>query len=341
MLGVKKGSWMSYIQVNQLVKTFDHKEVLKSLNLSVQEKTITTLLGPSGCGKSTLLRSIVGLHAIDKGTIIIDGKRVDHLPPNERNIGMVFQNYALFPNMTVQENIRFGLDMKKIDRAVANESVQEIIHLVGLEGKETAFPRELSGGQQQRVALARALVTKPKVLLLDEPLSALDAQIRKNIQKLLRRLQYELGITMILVTHDQEEAMALSDYIYILKDGAIAQEGTPNEIYKHPKSEFIAKFIGSYNLLNQEAFYEIFKSPLQGASFVAIRPEIFSPDPIANAYQIEGEIINSSMLGSIVRYDVKIGNYILYLDRLNRSYQQLNTDNKILLYVKEEDMVKI
>ncbi|MBF0788090.1 MULTISPECIES: ABC transporter ATP-binding protein [unclassified Streptococcus] len=332
---------MSYIQVNQLVKKFNNKEILKSLNLNIQEGTITTLLGPSGCGKSTLLRSIVGLHDIDSGQIIIDGKRVDQLPPKERKIGMVFQNYALFPNMTVQANIRFGLDMKKMDRKEANESVKEIIHLVGLEGKETAFPRELSGGQQQRVALARALVTKPKVLLLDEPLSALDAQIRKNIQKLLRRLQYELGITMILVTHDQEEAMALSDYIYILKDGCIAQEGEPNEIYKHPKSEFIAKFIGSYNLLNSEAFYEIFKTPLQGASFVAIRPEIFSPDPVANAYQIEGEIINSSMLGSIVRYDVKIGNQIIYLDRLNRSYQQLNADNKMILYVKEEDMVKI
>ncbi|MBF0819272.1 ABC transporter ATP-binding protein [Streptococcus acidominimus] len=332
---------MSYIQVNQLVKKFNGKEVLKSLDLRIQEKTITTLLGPSGCGKSTLLRSIVGLHPIEGGEIIIDGKRVDQLPPNERKIGMVFQNYALFPNMTVQDNIRFGLDMKKIDKQEANASVQEMIQLVGLEGKETALPRELSGGQQQRVALARALVTKPKVLLLDEPLSALDAQIRKSIQKLLRRLQYELGITMILVTHDQEEAMALSDYIYILKDGCIAQEGEPNDIYKHPKSEFIAKFIGSYNLLNAEAFYDIFKSPLQGASFVAIRPEIFSPDPLADAYQVEGEIMGSSMLGSIVRYDIKIGNQMIYLDRLNRSYQQLDTDNKILLYVKEEDMVKI
>lgn len=332
---------MSYIQINQLVKTFNGKQVLKSLDLSIEEGKLTTLLGPSGCGKSTLLRSIAGLHPIDGGEIIIDSKRVDQLSPKDRNIGMVFQNYALFPNMNVQENIRFGLDMKQMNKQEANQKVLEMIQLVGLEGKEKAYPRQLSGGQQQRVALARALVTEPKVLLLDEPLSALDAQIRKHLQALLKRLQIELGITMILVTHDQEEAMALSDYVYILNDGEIAQSGEPNEIYKHPKSEFIARFIGNYNVFNQDMYEAIFNQPLKGASFVAIRPETLSPEPLTDALEIEGEVINTSMLGSIVRYDVKIGDQMIYLDRLNRSYQQLNTENKIKLYVKDQDMIKI
>jgi len=331
---------MSYIQINNLIKQFGGKEVLKSLDVSIEKGSLTTLLGPSGCGKSTLLRSIAGLHSIDKGEIIIDDKRVDTLSPKERNIGMVFQNYALFPNMTVEENIRFGLDMKKVSKSDSKTKVAQMIDLVGLTGKEKAYPRELSGGQQQRVALARALVTEPKVLLLDEPLSALDAQIRKHLQLLLKRLQLELGITMILVTHDQEEAMALSDYVYILNDGNIAQSGTPNEIYKHPKSEFIAKFIGSYNVLNSSTYECVFNTPLTDARFVAIRPETISPEEIAGAKVLEGEVLNTSMLGSIVRYDVQIGEEMIHVDRLNRTYQQIN-DNKIKLYIKEEDMIKI
>lgn len=263
---------MSYITIKQLVKTFNGKEVLKMLDLEIEEGSLTTLLGPSGCGKSTLLRSIAGLHPIDSGEIMIDGKRVDHLSPNARNIGMVFQNYALFPNMTVSENIRFGLDMKKMNKTEAAAKVEKMIELVGLRGKENAYPRQLSGGQQQRVALARALVTEPKVLLLDEPLSALDAQIRKHLQLLLKKVQMELGITMILVTHDQEEAMALSDYVYIPNDGYIAQSGVPNDIYKHPESEFIAKFIGNYNVLDERQYEHLFSRPLADARFVAIRP---------------------------------------------------------------------
>ncbi|WBF52467.1 ABC transporter ATP-binding protein [Macrococcoides canis] len=331
---------MSYIQINNLIKQFGGKEVLKSLDVSIEKGSLTTLLGPSGCGKSTLLRSIAGLHSVDQGEIIIDGKRVDTLSPKERKIGMVFQNYALFPNMTVEENIRFGLDMKKVSKSDSKTKVAQMIELVGLNGKEKAYPRELSGGQQQRVALARALVTEPKVLLLDEPLSALDAQIRKHLQSLLKRLQLELGITMVLVTHDQEEAMALSDYVYILNDGNIAQSGTPNEIYKHPKSEFIAKFIGSYNVLNSSTYERVFNTPLTDARFVAIRPETISPEEIIGAKVLEGEVLNTSMLGSIVRYDVQIGEEMIHVDRLNRTYQQIN-DNKIKLYVKEEDMIKI
>nr|WP_263312805.1 ABC transporter ATP-binding protein [Mammaliicoccus sp. Marseille-Q6498] len=332
---------MTYIQINNLIKKFSGKEVLKSLDLEIQQGSLTTLLGPSGCGKSTLLRSIAGLHNIDSGEIFIDGKRVDNLSPKEREIGMVFQNYALFPNMTVEENVSFGLEMKKLNKTTAKEKVQKMINLVDLTGKEKSYPRQLSGGQQQRVALARALVTEPKVLLLDEPLSALDAQIRKHLQSLLKQLQLELGITMILVTHDQEEAMALSDYVYILNDGEIAQSGEPNEIYKQPKSEFIAKFIGNYNVLNKETYQKVFNAPLTDATFVAIRPEIISPEPVEGAHEITGEVLNTQMLGSIVRYEVQIGEQFVHVDRLNRAYHQINTDNKIKLYVKDEDMIKI
>lgn len=332
---------MTYIQINNLIKKFSGKEVLKSLDLEIQQGSLTTLLGPSGCGKSTLLRSIAGLHNIDSGEIFIDGKRVDNLSPKEREIGMVFQNYALFPNMTVEENVSFGLEMKKLNKTTAKEKVQKMINLVDLTGKEKSYPRQLSGGQQQRVALARALVTEPKVLLLDEPLSALDAQIRKHLQSLLKQLQLELGITMILVTHDQEEAMALSDYVYILNDGEIAQSGEPNEIYKQPKSEFIAKFIGNYNVLNKETYQKVFNAPLTDATFVAIRPEIISPEPVEGAHEITGEVLNTQMLGSIVRYEVQIDEQFVHVDRLNRAYHQINTDNKIKLYVKDEDMIKI
>ncbi|WJP97375.1 ABC transporter ATP-binding protein [Macrococcus bovicus] len=332
---------MSYITIKQLVKTFNGKEVLKMLDLEIEEGSLTTLLGPSGCGKSTLLRSIAGLHPIDSGEIMIDGKRVDHLSPNARNIGMVFQNYALFPNMTVSENIRFGLDMKKMNKTEAAAKVEKMIELVGLQGKENAYPRQLSGGQQQRVALARALVTEPKVLLLDEPLSALDAQIRKHLQLLLKKVQMELGITMILVTHDQEEAMALSDYVYILNDGYIAQSGVPNDIYKHPESEFIAKFIGNYNVLDERQYEHLFSRPLADARFVAIRPETISAIPETNALELVGDVVSTAMLGSIVRYNVKIGEQIIHVDRLNRSHKQLDTDHQLRLYIKEEDMIKI
>ena len=238
---------MSFIEIKDVKKSFGSNLVLKGLNLDMKKGSLNTLLGSSGCGKSTLLRAIAGLNDIDSGEIYINKVRVDDKIPSERNIGMVFQNYALFPNMTVEENIKFGLEMKKMDKKLQDEKARKMIDLVGLSGKEKEFPKTLSGGQQQRVALARSLVTEPSVLLLDEPLSALDAQIRNTLRLLIKNLQRELGITIIFVTHDQEEAMTMSDYIYIMNNGDIIQEGTPSDIYRNPQNEFVARFIGSYN----------------------------------------------------------------------------------------------
>ena len=197
---------MSYIEFKDIRKSYGDNEVLKGINLNIEKGELITLLGPSGCGKSTLLRSLAGLEEVTSGSIFVDGVDITNLDTNKRQIGMVFQRYSLFPNMTVKENIRFGLKIQKMDKKKIEEKVKEIISIVGLEGKENQYPRQLSGGQQQRVALARAIVTEPKVLLLDEPLSAIDALLRKTLQTEIRRIVKELGITTIFVTHDQNEA---------------------------------------------------------------------------------------------------------------------------------------
>ena len=222
---------MSFVEIKNLEKSFDDTQVLKKLNLNIEEGEFVTLLGPSGCGKSTLLRCIAGLNSINSGSIFIDGKDMTNVIPKDRNIGMVFQNYALFPNMTVWENIEFGLKMKKEKNY--DDKIKNMIEMVGLTGKENHYPNELSGGQQQRVAFARSLITRPKILLLDESLSALDAKIRKSLRDKLRKIQKQLGITTIFVTHDQEEALAVSDRIFVMNKGEISQSGTPEEnIYK-------------------------------------------------------------------------------------------------------------
>lgn len=241
---------MSFVEIKNLEKSFGDTKVLKKLNLNIEEGEFITLLGPSGCGKSTLLRCIAGLNSIDRGEIFIDEKDMTNVIPKDRNIGMVFQNYALFPNMTVWENIEFGLKMKKEKNY--DEKIKNIIDMVELNGKENYYPNELSGGQQQRVAFARALITRPKILLLDESLSALDAKIRKSLRDKLRKIQKQLGITTIFVTHDQEEALAVSDRVFVMNKGEISQSGTPEEIYTNPANEFMVDFIGNYNIFKGE-----------------------------------------------------------------------------------------
>ncbi|MER1999738.1 MAG: ABC transporter ATP-binding protein [Lysinibacillus sp.] len=218
---------MSQVSLRNITKKYDGVEVLKNINLTIQDGEFVTLLGPSGCGKSTILRIITGLTDPDAGEVFMDDKNITPIATKARQVGMVFQSYALFPNLTVYENIAFGLMTKKMPKDDIKKAVNEMLTLVGLEEKIHAYPHELSGGQQQRVALARAIIVKPRVLLLDEPLSALDAQIRKRLQMQLRAIQQELNITMVLVTHDQEEAMHVSDRIFVMSKGEIAQEGTP------------------------------------------------------------------------------------------------------------------
>ncbi|WP_324734807.1 ABC transporter ATP-binding protein [Thermococcus sp. SY098] len=222
-------------------------------SLKAKDGEFLTLLGPSGCGKTTTLRIIAGFEKPDKGKVLFNGRIMNEIPPYERNIGIVFQDYALFPHMTVFKNIAFGLELRKLPREEIEKKVRQALKLVGLEGLENRYSEQLSGGQQQRVALARALVIEPEVLLLDEPLSNLDAKIRERLRGEIKRIQKELGITTIYVTHDQEEAMAISDRIAVMNNGRIEQVGNPLELYYHPKTEFVAKFLGLSNILELEA----------------------------------------------------------------------------------------
>ena len=238
------------ISLEGVEKRFGSNLVVKKMNLEIAEGEFLTLLGPSGCGKTTTLRMIAGFEEASAGVIKVEGERIEDKEPFQRNVNTVFQNYALFPHMTVFNNVAYGLTIKKVPKPEIQERVMEMLRLVQLEGFEKRKPDELSGGQKQRVAIARALVNKPKVLLLDEPLGALDLKLRKQMQIELKRLQKKLGITFIYITHDQEEAINMSDRIAVMRDGRIEQIGTPDEIYNHPKTSYVATFVGNANILH-------------------------------------------------------------------------------------------
>ena len=238
------------IEFRNIVKSFDSQVVLKGINLDIYENEFVTLLGPSGCGKTTLLRILGGFLEADEGSVIFDGEEISNKPPYERELNTVFQKYALFPHLSVYENIAFGLKIKKVGKDIIDQKVMRMLKLIGLEGFEDKNTTLLSGGQQQRVAIARALVNEPKVLLLDEPLAALDLKLRKEMQYELKRIQQEVGITFIFVTHDQEEALTMSDKIVVMKNGEIQQIGSPQDIYNEPANRFVANFIGESNILS-------------------------------------------------------------------------------------------
>ncbi len=318
---------MSYVTVNQLSKAFGDNQVFNRIELAIEQGEFVTLLGPSGCGKSTLLRSIAGLSDIDSGEIWVDGQEITHLAPQKREIGMVFQSYALFPNMTVSANIGFGLRMKGLSKAQIHQQVSRYIELVELDGKQGFYPHELSGGQRQRVALARALVMQPRILLLDEPLSALDAKIRKSLRQQIRDIQKELNLTTVFVTHDQEEAMLMSDRIFLMNGGEIIQQGRPEEIYTQPKNEFVAGFMGHYNLVPAQtasAWFDTSRAPL-----FAIRPESIYVREAGRHYgahisaPISATIAQHQLLGNVIRYTVNVGEQALTVDMLNRSSERL------------------
>ncbi len=238
------------IELKNITKTFDDQQVLKGIDLNIHEKEFLTLLGPSGCGKTTILRIISGFEEPDSGQVIFEGKDIAEVPPYRREVNTIFQRYALFPFLNVFDNVAFGLNLKKLDKKVIEKKVKEMLKLVGLKGFEKRDVSLLSGGQQQRVAIARALVNEPKVLLLDEPLSALDAKLRKEMQSELKKIQKEVGITFIFVTHDQEEALSMSDTIVVINEGVIQQIGTPTDIYNEPQNRFVADFIGESNIIS-------------------------------------------------------------------------------------------
>lgn len=237
------------IDLKHVSKSFDDNVVLDEINMYIRRNEFLTLLGPSGCGKTTLLRIIGGFEEATNGEVLFEGKDIAKLPPYKRKINTVFQKYALFPHMNVEENIAFGLQIKKMDKKLIKEKVKEMLELVNLKGYEKRSIDSLSGGQQQRIAIARALVNEPEVLLLDEPLGALDLKLRKGMQMELKRIQQKVGITFIFVTHDQEEALSMSDTIAVMKDGKVQQIGSPIDIYNEPKNAFVADFIGESNIL--------------------------------------------------------------------------------------------
>lgn len=335
---------MSYVTIDRVIKRYDNQIVLNDISLTLKKGEFATLLGQSGCGKSTLLRSIAGLEDIDEGKILIEGKDITNLTPRLREVGMVFQSYALFPNMTVFENIAYGLKMKKSKNI--HSKVKNMIEMVDLIGKEESYPHQLSGGQQQRVALARALVMEPKVLLLDEPLSALDAKIRKNLQKELKRIQKELDITTIFVTHDQEEAMTMSDRILVMNNGNVEQAGTPSEIYTAPVNKFVAKFIGNYNVYEMEAFKKLIRSTELKGNDVAIRPEVLQlvkPKEEAFDFQenwdVKGIIKDVTMTGNVLRYEVEAENSLFLVDNLHHKGKMFEQGELVNILVPKKECV--
>ncbi|WBG66173.1 ABC transporter ATP-binding protein [Pseudomonas citronellolis] len=311
---------MSFLSVERLDKSFGDTQVFRDIDFAAGRGEFVTLLGPSGCGKSTLLRCIAGLTAVDSGRILVDGQDLTPLPPQKRGIAMVFQSYALFPNMTVQQNVAFGLRMHKVPAAEAAGRVAEVLEMVELGQYAARYPHQLSGGQCQRVALARSLVTRPRLLLLDEPLSALDARIRKHLREQIRRIQQELQLTTVFVTHDQEEALTLSDRIVLMNAGRIVQSGDAETLYTAPADAFAAGFIGNYNLLDAEQAGRLLGRPFAGQ--VAIRPESLRLSLDAGD-GIAAQVLSHSLLGNVIRYRVRANGVELTVDVLNRSAERL------------------
>ena len=306
------------IHFQDIVKKYGNNTIIPGLDLDVREGEFFTLLGPSGCGKTTLLRMVAGFNSIEGGTISFNGKVINDIAPSKRNIGMVFQNYAVFPHMTVRENVAYGLENRKIPKKEIKERVDEILETVTITQYADRLPERLSGGQQQRVALARAIVIKPDVLLMDEPLSNLDAKLRIEMRNAIRQIQHEVGITTVYVTHDQEEAMAVSDRIAVMKDGVIQHVSSPKSIYQRPANLFVANFIGRSNTLKAKltgdalsfangysvAYDNLAKREGEDV-LVAVRPEEFVIDE-KNEAGIDATVMSSVFLGLNTTYFVEL-----------------------------------
>ena len=323
---------MSRISVKDAVKRYGNNTVIPDLNLEIGDGELFTLLGPSGCGKTTLLRMIAGFNSIEGGDIFFNEKRINDMDPSKRNIGMVFQNYAIFPNLSVRDNVAFGLKNRKVDKAEIKKRTDEFLNLMQIMQYADRMPNQLSGGQQQRIALARALVISPDVLLMDEPLSNLDAKLRVSMRTEIRRIQQATGITAIYVTHDQSEAMALSDSIIIMNKGVVAQIGSPQEIYYHPNSEFVADFIGEANFLKgkcvaledgcgvlQLADTQVRVAATENMAVgedytIVLRPESAGLVPEGN---LKCRVVLSCFMGAYQNYHVMVGDTLVKLTDYN------------------------
>ncbi|MEN2981605.1 MAG: ABC transporter ATP-binding protein [Thermus sp.] len=330
------GDWNPVVELLGVSKRYGRTLAVDGVSFTLQEGEFFTLLGPSGCGKTTTLRLVAGFEDPDRGEVRLGGERVNGLPPERRPIGMVFQNYALFPHMTVFGNVAFPLRLRGLGERQVRLRVGELlemVHLVGLEGR---YPKELSGGQQQRVALARALAREPKVLLLDEPLSALDARIREELRGELKRLQREVGLTALYVTHDQEEALALSHRIAVMREGRVEQIGTPQEIYEAPASPFVARFVGAGAMVPGEARGGVFHRdrpwPVrvrgEGRGYLLLRPERLRLDP---GGFLEGQVLLATYLGSLVRLEVEAEGLRLQVDLPPGAFPQVGERVRLAL----------
>ncbi|HQY43238.1 MAG TPA: ABC transporter ATP-binding protein [Paracoccaceae bacterium] len=324
---------MAFLEIEHLEKSFGATRVVKDFNLKIEKGEFISLLGPSGCGKTTVLRMVAGFETPTSGSIRIDDKDVVDLRPNQRNIGMMFQAYALFPNLTVAQNVGFGLRVAGVPKTESAKRVEEMLDLIGLAELGNRYPFQLSGGQQQRVALARALAVRPRVLLLDEPLSALDAKIRVSLREEMRAIQQRLGITTIFVTHDQEEALSMSDRVVVMHQGIADQIGTPFEIYNRPTTKFVANFVGTLNTLDGEvsdpatgkirvAGQEItLGRPVpSGKITLASRPEMISLGASAGREtHLRARISSVHFLGSVIRIRADLGGTEMAFDTFNTS----------------------
>lgn len=329
---------MAFLELSNLHKDYGRFTAVKNFNLAIERGEFVSFLGPSGCGKTTTLRMIAGFEQSSAGAIVMDGVDITRKPPNQRNIGMVFQSYALFPNMTVADNIGFGLKVAGQPKADIKSRVSEMLRLIKLEDLGERYPYQLSGGQQQRVALARALAIRPQLLLLDEPLSALDAKIRVSLREEIRAIQQQLGITTVYVTHDQEEAMSLSDRIVVMNQAQIEQVGTPFEIYNFPKTAFVASFVGTLNSVQAEVVdatsgvVQVAGQAIRtgrplptgdGPVTIALRPELLSLASANGENQLVGQIDNIAFLGAVVRIQVWLGETTLRVDTFNNPHLAL------------------
>jgi putative spermidine/putrescine transport system ATP-binding protein len=306
---------VSFVTLEKLSKRFGEANIFTEIDLAIPRGVMCVLVGPSGCGKTTLLRVVAGLTDPDSGRVLIDGQDMTRAPPQRRGIGMVFQHYALFPNLTVAQNLAFGLQQLQLPRDDIRGRVHAMLDLVGLTERAAARPRVLSGGQRQRVALARALIMEPKLLLFDEPMSALDAQIRKRLREELMRLQRELGFTGLFVTHDQEEALVIGDQIAVMQEGRFLQVGTPLEVYNRPASRAVARFIGDFNVLEPPEISRVFGQ--ESSAAWAIHPEAVRIG-MDEGVTTRARILAVRLLGSIVRTELQVAGVQLKCDALNR-----------------------
>lgn len=346
------------VEIKNINLSYDDNHVLKNINIEIKEKDFFTFLGPSGCGKTTLLRLIAGFEKSQSGEVFVSGQEISNLNPWERNVGMVFQNYALWPHMTVFKNISFGLEEKKFSKIEINEKVKEVLKLVDLTELSERYPYQLSGGQQQRVALARTLIIKPKVLLLDEPLSNLDAKLRIQMREELLAMHKKLGITIIFVTHDQEEANSMSDTIAVFDRGIIQQIGKPIDLYNNPKNLFVANFLGTTNIIdgsiyknNNENYFKsnkdliiknIFNNNL-GECKILLRPQnlyLEKPNSDIHYQEFEAKIISKEFLGNIIRYTINLNDHILILDTVHEINRSIYNSNEIIKIYLDSKKIK-